>query len=77
MGDGGGRPADGDETTTDDSVLHCAACGETIDPAEWHPVRTWIDRDDEFHVDAFCSMACRSERTRATDDRPSEDQGQS
>lgn len=61
MGNAGDSPTGDREAPPEEDVLRCAACGEPIDPSEWHPVRTWVDSDDEFHVDAFCSMACRAD----------------
>lgn len=60
---------DDEESTVDDSVaddsadgtrLTCVACGSAIDPTEWHPVRTRIDADGDFHLDPFCSVECRA-----------------
>lgn len=44
-----------------DGVLTCVVCGATIDGEEWHPVRARTDAGGSFHVDVFCSMACRAE----------------
>lgn len=61
--DGGSATDDRDEDVPGSRPLTCATCGEPIDPDHWHPVRTRIDADGQFHLDAFCSMACRAERT--------------
>lgn len=55
-------------TAPDDDPLVCVACGATIDRAEWHPVRTRTDADGEFHIDAFCSKACREQAERERSD---------
>lgn len=59
MGADGGPSTDGSDDPREPRSLTCAACGTEIDPADWHPVRSWTDADGEFHIDAFCSMACR------------------
>lgn len=50
-------------TNTTDPVdpTRCATCGVVVDAADWHPVATELDADDEFHVYAFCSEDCRTE----------------
>lgn len=62
MRSGGGSATD-DEDVPGTQPLTCATCGASIDRDDWHPVRTWIDADGQFHIDAFCSMECRAEQT--------------
>lgn len=61
MGAEGGSSSGGPEDASEQRSLTCAACGAEIDPAEWHPVRSWTDAEGTFHIEAFCSMACRAE----------------
>lgn len=44
----------------DQESLACQTCQAPIDPTEWHLVRARLDADDGFHLDSFCSRACRS-----------------
>lgn len=49
------------EDTHETQSLTCTACGQPIDRTDWHPVRTRTDDQGHFHIDVFCSMACRAE----------------
>lgn len=58
--DGEAPRENGEEAMPDADPLTCVVCGTTIDRSDWHPVRSWIDDDGQFRIDAYCSMACRA-----------------
>lgn len=63
MSEGGdqSRGREADSATGREPPMRCATCGSPIDRTEWHPVTTRFGDRDEFHLYAFCRVACRRE----------------
>lgn len=59
MGDSSGGISS-EDVTEGDRTTRCRTCGLEVDLTRWHPVSARIDDNDEFHLSAFCSVACRT-----------------